>query len=51
MKKNEQDILNIVKDEMTNVKVPESLMPEQIEKKLKGKKSDRVSDNKEHPYP
>ena len=34
MKKNEQDILNIVKNEMENVEVPESLMPEQIEKKL-----------------
>lgn len=32
--KNEQDILNIVKDEMEHVDVPESLMPDQIEKKL-----------------
>ena len=34
MKKNEQDILNIVKEKMENVDVPESIMPEQIEKKI-----------------
>lgn len=34
MMKKEQDILNIVKDEMEKVEVPESLRPEQIEKKL-----------------
>ena len=34
MKKNEQDILNIVKEELENVEVPESLSPAQIEKKL-----------------
>ena len=34
MKRNEQDILNIVKEEMENVEIPESLTPEQIEKRL-----------------
>lgn len=34
MKNNEQDILNIVKKELENVEVPESLSPTQIEKKL-----------------
>ena len=34
MKKNEQDILNIVKDKMENIEVPENLSPAQIEKKL-----------------
>ena len=34
MMKKEQDILNIVKDEMEQVEVPESLRPEQIEQKL-----------------
>ena len=32
--KNEQDILNILKEKMEDVEIPESLMPEQIEKKL-----------------
>lgn len=34
MMNNEQDILNIVKEKMEDVEVPESLRPEQIEKKL-----------------
>ena len=34
MKKNEQDILNIVKEKMENVDVPESIMPEQIENRM-----------------
>jgi len=32
--KNEQDILNVLKEKMEEVEVPENLMPEQIEKKL-----------------
>ena len=32
--KNEQDILNILKEKMEEVEVPESLSPTQIEKKL-----------------
>ena len=34
MNKNEQDILNIVKEKIEEASVPESLHPEQIEKKL-----------------
>jgi len=32
--KKEQDILNILKEQMDDIEVPESLMPEQMEKKL-----------------
>ena len=32
--KNEQDILDVLKEKMEEVEVPESLKPEQIEKKL-----------------
>lgn len=48
MKKNDQDILDIVKEKMEGVEVPESLTPEQIEKKLlevnppKGKKKRKI---------
>ena len=34
MKKNEQDILDMIKEGMNNVDVPESLRPEQVESKL-----------------
>ena len=50
MKNNEQDILNIVKKELENVEVPESLMPEQIEKKLLEMNSENVNKKKRKKF-